>query len=63
MEVETLLLIGQGYVKDYVDKEVANLVNERPIDLKPNLEMDQAYFGPNSLLLGRSCNRTNAGPF
>ena len=44
-------------------KEVANLVNERPIGLKPNLQTDPAYLSPNSLLLGRSCDRTNAGPF
>ena len=44
-------------------KEVANLVNERPIGLKPNLQMDPAYLSPNSLLLGRSCDRASAGPF
>ena len=44
-------------------KEVANLVNERPIGLKPNLQTDPAYLSPNSLLLGRSCDRANAGPF
>ena len=44
-------------------KEVANLVNERPIGLKPNLQTDPAYLSPNSLLLGRSCDRASAGPF
>ena len=44
-------------------KEAANLVNERPISLKPNLQTDPAYLSPNSLMLGRSCDRTNAGPF
>ena len=46
-----------------VMKEVATLVNERPIGLKPNSQTDPAYLSPNSLLLGRSCDRTNAGPF
>ncbi len=46
-----------------VMKEVAILVNERPIGLKPNSQTDPAYLSPNSLLLGRSCDRTNAGPF
>ena len=46
-----------------VAKECSSLVNERPIGLKPNLQTDPAYLSPNSLLLGRSCDRTNAGPF
>ena len=44
-------------------KEVANLVNERPIGLKPNLQTDPQFLSPNSLLLGRCSDRINAGPF
>ena len=44
-------------------KEVANLVNERPIGLKPNRQTDQEYLSPNSLQLGRCSDRINSGPF
>ena len=44
-------------------KESANLVNERPIGLKPNLQTDPHFLSPNSLLLGRCSDRINAGPF
>ena len=43
--------------------ECANLVNERPIGLKPNMQTDPEYLSPNSLLLGRSSDRISAGPF
>lgn len=46
-----------------VVKEVANLANERPIGLKPNTQTDPAFLSPNCLLLGRSGNRVNSGPF
>ena len=44
-------------------KETQNLVNERPIGLKPNLQTDTEYLSPNSLLLGRCSDRINSGPF
>ena len=44
-------------------KEVANLVNERPIGLKPTSQSDPAFLSPNSLLLGRCSDRVNSGPF
>ena len=44
-------------------KEAANLANERPIGLKPNLQTDPQFLSPNSLLLGRCSDRMNAGPF
>ena len=43
--------------------ECANLVNERPIGVKPNSQTDPEYLSPNSLLLGRSSDRISAGPF
>ena len=43
--------------------ECANLVNERPIGLKPNSQTDPEYLSPNSLLLGRCSDRISAGPF
>ena len=42
-------------------KVVANLVNERPIGLKPNLQTDQEYLSPNSLILGRCSERISSG--
>ena len=44
-------------------KETQNLVNERPIGLKPNSQTDTQYLSPNSLLLGRCSDRINSGPF
>ena len=44
-------------------KEVASLVNERPIGLKPNFQTDPVFLSPNSLLLGRCSDRVNSGPF
>ena len=43
--------------------EVSNIVNERPIGLKPNLKTDPEFLSPNSLYLGRCSDRINAGPF
>ena len=44
-------------------KEVTNLVNSRPIGLKPNQTSDPHYLSPNSLLLGRASDTINSGPF
>ena len=44
-------------------KETANLVNERPIGLKPIKGTDPQYLSPNSLLLGRCSDRISSGPF
>ena len=43
--------------------EACQLVNDRPIGLKPNEKVDSAYLSPNSLLLGRSSDRICSGPF
>merc|ERR1712082_323642 len=43
--------------------EIANLVNERPIGLKPNSVTDTEFLSPNSILLGRCSSRLSAGPF
>ena len=43
--------------------EVSNLVNERPIGLKPNSSTHPSYLSPNSLYLGRSSDRISSGPF
>ena len=43
--------------------EIANLVNERPIGMKPNSRTDSEYLSPNALLLGRCSTRISAGPF
>ena len=43
--------------------EVSNLVNERPIGIKPGEKSAVDYLSPNSLLLGRSTDRIPAGPF
>ena len=43
--------------------EVANLVNERPIDIKPDERSAVDYLSPNFLLLGRSSDRIGSGPF
>ena len=44
-------------------KETQQLANERPIGIKPNLNTDQEYLSPNSLLLGRCSARISQGPF
>ena len=43
--------------------EVANIVNERPIGIKPGERSANDYLSPNSLLLGRSSDRVMSGPF
>ena len=43
--------------------ECANLANERPIGLKPNIHTDPEYLSPNSLQFGRSSSRISSGPF
>ena len=43
--------------------EVSQLVNERPIGLKPNESVHPSYLSPNSLYLGRCSDRLAAGPF
>ena len=43
--------------------EISNLVNERPIGLKPNTMTDPEYLSPNSLFLGRCSDRISSGPF
>ena len=43
--------------------ETAQLINERPIGLKPNERVDGSFLSPNSLLLGRSSERICSGPF
>ena len=43
--------------------EVANLVNERPIGLKPNTNTHPEFLSPNSLFLGRCSSRISSGPF
>ena len=43
--------------------EIANICNERPIGLKPNLDTDPEYLSPNSLFLGRCSDRICSGPF
>ena len=43
--------------------EVAQLVNQRPIGVKPGHPQDGAYLCPNDLLLGRSSSQIPQGPF
>ena len=43
--------------------EATNLINSRPIGLKPNKDMDTEFLSPNSLLLGRNSDLVNSGPF
>ena len=43
--------------------ETASIVNSRPIGIKPNKDTDSEFLCPNSLLLGRNSDRTDAGPF
>ena len=42
--------------------EVTNIVNERPIGVKPNSETDTEYLSPNCLLLGKNSSRICSGP-
>ena len=43
--------------------EISNIVNQRPIGVKPNTRCDPEYLSPNSLYLGRASDRINQGPF
>ena len=43
--------------------EAAQLVNQRPIGVKPGYPQDGAYLCPNDLLLGRSSSKIPQGPF
>ena len=43
--------------------ETTQLINERPIGLKPNEKVDTSYLSPNSHLLGRNSDRICSGPF
>ena len=43
--------------------EIARLVNERPIGLKPNESTHPHYLSPNSVYLGRCSDRIAGGPF
>ena len=43
--------------------ETSNIVNSRPIGEKPNQMTDPEFLSPNSLLLGRSSDRIDCGPF
>ena len=43
--------------------EISNIVNQRPIGIKPNTNCDPEYLSPNSLYLGRASDRINQGPF
>ena len=56
----TVLFLNELFT---VVKEVSNIVNERPIGLKPNLQTDPNFLSPNSLLLGRCSDRISSGPF
>ena len=56
----TVLTLNELYT---LFDECGNLVNERPIGIKPNSQTDTEYLSPNSLLLGRSSERIIAGPF
>ena len=42
--------------------EIANLINERPIGIKPGTDINLgSYLSPNDLLLGRTNNSTPTG--
>ncbi|XP_063615645.1 uncharacterized protein LOC134788746 [Penaeus indicus] len=44
--------------------EIANLMNERPIGLKPGMDLELGtYLCPNDLLLGRASNHAPCGPW
>ena len=43
--------------------ETSQLVNDRPIGLKPNKDVDSGFLSPNSLLIGRNAERISSGPF
>ena len=43
--------------------EATNLINSRPIGIKPNKDVDTEFLTPNSLLMGRNSDTIDAGPF
>ena len=43
--------------------EACELVNQRPIGVKPNADMHPEYISPNHILLGRATDRICSGPF
>ena len=43
--------------------EISNLVNQRPIGVKPNTNTHPEFLSPNSLYLGRCSDRISSGPF
>ena len=43
--------------------EISNLVNQRPIGIKPNSNTHPEFLSPNSLYLGRCSDRISSGPF
>ena len=57
---ETVLSLNEMFTLLF---ECSNLINERPIGLKPNSRTDSEYLSPNSLLMGRSMARIGSGPF
>ena len=77
--VEVMVKLAKGAIKAIMHKlgqhkvtlnelntilaEAANLINSRPIGLKPNKDTDVEYLTPNSLLLGRSSDTISGGPF
>ena len=42
---------------------MASLVNQRPIERRPNDSDDGAYLCPNDMLLGRASSEVPQGPF
>ena len=43
--------------------EISNLVNQRPIGVKPNTNTHPEFLSPNSLYLGKCSDRISSGPF
>jgi hypothetical protein len=43
--------------------EISNLINQRPIGVKPNTNTHPEFLSPNSLYLGRCSDRISSGPF
>ena len=43
--------------------EISNLVNQRPIGIKPNSNTHPEFLSPNSLYLGRCSDSISSGPF
>ena len=43
--------------------EISNIINQRPIGIKPNTNTHPTFLSPNSLYLGRCSDRISSGPF